>query len=201
MNKMIASAFVTLISFSAFAGKSIPAGTFTIDTAHSTVGFEIPHLVISTVEGKFSKFDGSVTIDSKLEKSKATLNIDTASINTDNKDRDDHLRSPDFFDVAQKKNEKITFVVKKVSGTPEDLKLIGDLTIKGKSKEITLDAKYLGAVNDPFGNEKIAFSANGKINRKDFGLTWSKAVEAGPVVGDEVTFKLKFEANRPLAKK
>lgn len=199
MTKMIASALVTLVSFSAFAAKTIPAGTFTIDTAHSTVGFEIPHLVISTVEGKFSKFDGSVTIDSKLEKSKANLNIETASINTDNKDRDDHLRSPDFFDAT--KNPKMTFVIKKVSGTPDDLKLIGEMTIKGVKKEITLDAKYLGTVNDPFGNEKIAFSANGKINRKDFGLTWSKAVEAGPVVGDEVTLKLKFEANRPLAKK
>ncbi len=198
MKKLLVGTVIGLMSFSAFA-KDIPAGTYTVDTAHSKIGFEIPHLVISTVEGHFSKFDGSVTIDSKLEKSKANLNVDVASINTDNKDRDDHLRSPDFFDVA--KNPKLTFVVKKISGTPEDLKLTGDLTIKGKTKSVVLSAKYLGEVNDPFGNHKIAFSATGKINRKDFGLNWSNVVEAGPVVGDEVTFNIKIEANKPIAKK
>lgn len=198
MKKILLGTMVTLASISAFAGKSIPAGNFSVDPAHSKIGFEIPHLVISTVEGQFSKFDGAIVIDEKLEKSKATLNIETATINTDNKDRDDHLRSPDFFDAA--KNPKITFVVKKIVGSPEDLKLIGDLTLKGKTKEVTLDAKYLGDVNDAYGNQKIAFTATGKINRKDFGLTWSKAVEAGPVVGDEVTFKIKIQAGRPLKK-
>lgn len=198
MKKFIIGAAIGLISFSAMA-KDIPAGTYAIDTAHSKIGFEIPHLVISTVEGQFSKFDGSITIDSKLDKSKANLNVDVSSINTDNKDRDDHLRSPDFFDVA--KNPKLTFVVKKISGTPEDLKLTGDLTIKGKTKSVVLSGKYLGEVNDPFGNHKIAFTATGKINRKDFGLNWSNVVEAGPVVGDEVTFNIKIEANKPIAKK
>lgn len=199
MKKLILSAAVTLASLSAFAGKTIPAGTYVIDAAHSKVGFEIPHLVIATVEGRFTKFDGSITIDSKLEKSKANLNVDVATINTDNKDRDDHLKSPDFFDVA--KNPKLTFVTKKVVGTADNLKLVGDLTLKGKTKEVTLDVKYLGDVNDPFGNHKVAFSATGKINRKDFGLTWSKAVEAGPVVGDEVTLIIKIEANKPIEKK
>lgn len=198
MKKLILSTLVTLASFSAFAGKSIPAGTYTIDTAHSKIGFEIPHLVIATVDGHFSKFDGSITIDSKLEKSKANLNIDVTSINTDNKDRDDHLRSPDFFDAA--KNPKMTFVAKKVIGSADSLKLVGDLTLKGKTKEVTLDVKYLGDVNDPFGNHKVAFTATGKLNRKDFGLTWSKAVEAGPVVGDEVTLIIKIEANQPIKK-
>ena len=200
MKKLILSTFVTLASVTALAaGKTIPAGSYAIDTAHSKIGFEIPHLVIATVEGRFTQFDGNITIDSKLEKSKATLNIDVASINTDNKDRDDHLKSPDFFDAT--KNPKITFVSKKVVGTADDLKLVGDLTIKGKKKEVTLDVKYLGDVNDPFGNHKVAFSASTKINRQDFGLTWSKAVEAGPVVGDEVTLLIKIEANKPIAKK
>jgi polyisoprenoid-binding protein YceI len=198
MKQLLFGTVVSLLSVSALA-KDIPAGTFAIDTAHSKIGFEIPHLVISTVEGQFSKFDGSITIDKKLEKSKANLNVEVASINTDNKDRDDHLRSPDFFDAA--KNPKLTFVVKKISGTPEDLKLTGDLTIKGKTKSVTLNGKYLGEVNDPFGNHKIAFTAEGKINRQEFGLAWSKAVEAGPVVGDEVTLKIKIEANQPIAKK
>lgn len=194
MKNIILSSLVTLVSVAAFA-KDIPAGTYNIDPAHSKVGFEIPHLVISSVEGHFSKFDGSITIDKKLEKSKANLNIDVNSINTDNKDRDDHLRSPDFFDAA--KTGKITFVVKKIAGSPEDLKLTGDLTIKGKTKSVTLDAKYLGDVNDAYGNQKIAFTAKGKINRKDFGLNWNNLVEAGPVVGDEVTLDLKIQAGRP----
>ncbi|KYG62608.1 hypothetical protein AZI87_15030 [Bdellovibrio bacteriovorus] len=198
MKKLVLSALMTVISASAFA-KSIPAGTYTIDTAHSKVGFEIPHLVIATVEGRFTGFDGAIVIDPKLEKSKANLNVDVATINTDNKDRDDHLKSPDFFDVA--KNPKMTFVTKKVIGTADKLKLVGDLTLKGKTKEVTLDVKYLGDVNDPFGNHKVAFSASGLINRKDFGLTWSKAVEAGPVVGDEVTLIIKIEANKPVEKK
>jgi polyisoprenoid-binding protein YceI len=154
--------------------------------------------VISTVEGQFNKFAGSITIDPKLEKSRAELSIDVTSIDTANKDRDDHLRSADFFDTA--KSPKMSFIVKKVVGTSDDLKLIGNLTIKGTTKEITLDTKYLGDVNDAYGNQKIAFTATTKINRKDFGLTWSSAVEAGPVVGDEVTLKIKIQAGRPIKK-
>jgi polyisoprenoid-binding protein YceI len=199
MKRLLLSTLVTLASVSALAGKTIPAGTYAIDTAHSKIGFEVPHLVIASVEGHFSKFDGSITIDPKLEKSKANLNVDVATVNTDNKDRDEHLKSPDFFDAA--KNPKMTFVTKKIVGSADNLKLVGDLTLKGKTKEVTLDVAYLGDVNDPYGNHKIAFKASGKINRKDFGLTWSKAVEAGPVVGDEVTLTIKIEANKPIDKK
>ncbi|HEX7674954.1 MAG TPA: YceI family protein [Bdellovibrio sp.] len=198
MTKLLTSAFVTLLASVSFA-KTIPAGTYAIDTAHSKIGFEVPHLVIATVEGRFTKFDGSITIDPTLNKSKATLNVDVGSVDTDNKDRDAHLKSPDFFDAA--KNPKMTFVTKKIVGSADDLKLVGDLTIRGKTKEVTLDVKYLGDVNDPFGNHKIVFNASGKINRKDFGLNWSKAVEAGPVVGDEVTLSIKVEANKPVDKK
>jgi Uncharacterized conserved protein len=197
MKKMIISTLVVLASTMASA-KTIPEGTYTIDAAHSKIGFEIPHLVIATVEGHFSKFDGTIVIDSKLEKSKANLNVEVASINTDQKDRDEHLKSADFFDAA--KNPKLTFITKKIVGSADNLKLIGDLTLKGKTKEVTLDVTYLGDVNDPYGNHKIAFKATGKINRKDYGLTWNKAVEAGPVVGDEVTLNIKIEANKPVAK-
>lgn len=196
--KLMTATFITLLSTAAFA-KTIPAGTYTVDSAHSKIGFEVPHLVIATVEGRFTKFDGSITIDPKLEKSKANLNVDVGSVDTDNADRDGHLKSPDFFDAA--KNPKMTFVVKKVIGTADDLKLVGDLTLKGKTKEVTLATKYLGDVNDAYGNHKIAFTATGKINRQDFGLSWSKAVEAGPVVGDEVTLTIRIEANQPAAKK
>jgi polyisoprenoid-binding protein YceI len=195
MKSMLISTLLTLSCFSAYAGKTIPAGQYEIDGAHSKIGFEVAHLVIATVEGRFTKFDGAITIDPQFEKSKANLNIDVTSISTDNKNRDTHLQSPDFFDAA--KNPKITFVTKKISGTTEDLKLIGDLTIKGHTKEITLNTKYLGDVNDPYGNHKVVFSSTGKINRKDFGLTWSKLAEAGPVVGDEITLSIKIEANKP----
>ena len=198
MSFKILALLSTLFSLTALGAKTIPAGTYAIDNAHSKVGFEVPHLVIATVDGQFAKFDGTITIDPKIDKSKATLNIETISINTNNKDRDDHLRSPDFFDAT--KNPKITFISKKTVGTADNLKLIGDLTIKGTTKEVTLDVKYLGDVNDPYGNRKIAFAATAKINRKDFGLTWSKAVEAGPVVGDEVTLIIKIQASQPIKK-
>ena len=199
MKTLIASSLVTLFATSALAAGTIPAGKYSLDVAHSKVGFEIPHLVISSVEGRFDKFEGTLDINEKLEKSKADVKIDVTSIDTANKDRDDHLRSPDFFDVAKTPN--MTFVSKKISGTPEALKITGDLTIKGKTKSVVLDAKYLGTVKDGYGNEKIAFNASTKINRKDFGLTWSKAVEVGPVVGDEVTLTLKIQAAKIVEKK
>lgn len=199
MKTLIASTLVTLLATSAMAAATIPAGNYAVDNAHSKVGFEIPHLVISTVEGRFDKFEGTIVIDSKIEKSKVDVSIDASSIDTANKDRDDHLRSPDFFDTA--KFAKITFVSKKITGTADALKVTGDLTIKGKTKSVVLDTKYLGQVKDAYGNDKVAFNASTKINRKDFGLTWGKAVEAGPVVGDEVTLTLKIQAAKAVEKK
>lgn len=187
-----------ILAQSAFAGKSIPAGKYSLDPAHSKVGFEIPHLVIATVDGRFDTFSGELTIADKLDKSQAEIKIDAASIDTANKDRNEHLKSPDFFDVA--KFPELTFKSKKVSGTPEKLKITGDLTIKGVTKEVVLEGKYLGSVKDAYGNDKIAFSASTQINRKDFGLTWSKVVEVGPVVGDVVTIKLQIQAAQQKAK-
>lgn len=176
----------------ALAQAKIPEGTYKIDVAHSKVGFEVPHLVVATVEGKFSEFEGTFVIEPKFEKSTVDVAIKAASINTDNKDRDEHLRNPDFFDA--KKHEKLMFKSKKITGTPENMKVAGDLTIRGVTKSVILDAKYTGSVKDPWGNERVAFRASTKINRKDYGLAWSKAVEIGPVVGDEVTLDLRVEA-------
>jgi len=195
--KFVLASLLTAFSFSTFAADAVPAGSYAIDTAHSKIGFEIPHLVISTVEGRFNKFDGTILVDPKLEKSKVNLSIDVSSVDTGNGDRDTHLKSPDFFDAA--KSPKINFVSKKISGTTDDLKVTGDLTIKGVTKEVTLDGKYLGTVTDPYGNNKIVFTASTKINRKDFNLTWSKVVEAGPVVGDQAELKFRIEANKPSA--
>lgn len=197
MKFMTVLAPAMLLGSLAFAQAKIPEGVYKVDVAHSKMGFEVSHLVVATVEGKFLDYEGTFNIDPKLEKSKVDFAIKAASIDTDNKDRDDHLRSPDFFDAQ--KHEKLTFKSKKISGSPEALKVAGDLTIRGVTKPVILDAKYTGAVKDAYGNERVAFRASTKINRKDYGLAWSKAVEAGPVVGDEVTLDLRIEAIKEKA--
>lgn len=179
-------------------GKTIPEGKFNIDPMHSKVGFEIPHLVISSVEGKFNQFEGVITVDKAVEKSKVDFSADIASIDTGVTKRDDHLKSPDFFDA--KKFPKMSFTSSKVSQTEDTLTIVGTLKIKDKSKEVTITAKYLGEVKDGYGQDKIAFKGSTKINRKDFGLTWNKAVEAGPVVGDEVEITLNLQAAKEAAK-
>jgi polyisoprenoid-binding protein YceI len=189
-----------IASQAAFASSpKIEAGKYALDANHSKIGFDVSHLVIASVEGRFDKISGDVEMGTKIEDMKINAKIDTASVSTGNGDRDKHLTSPDFFDSA--KFPEMTFVSKSVSGKADALKLKGDLTLHGVTKPVTLDGKYLGVVNDPFGNTKIAFVAKGKISRKDFGLTWNKAVEAGPVVGDEVSIDLKIEAGKPTAKK
>ncbi len=174
------------------AEKTIPAGKYNIDSMHSKIGFEVPHLVISSVEGKFDKFEGLIQVDSKIEKSKVELSADISSISTGVTKRDDHLKSPDFFDA--KKFPKLSFASTKTAMTDDKLTLIGILKIKDKSKEVTIDAKYLGQVKDGYGQSKIAFKGTTKISRKEFGLTWNQAVEAGPIVGDEIEISLNIQA-------
>ncbi|MES3036932.1 MAG: YceI family protein [Bdellovibrionota bacterium] len=187
-----------LASTSGFAKVNYEPGTYDIDPMHSKVGFEIPHLVITTVEGNFRKFDGKIELAQKFTDSKVEATVDTSSIDTGVADRDKHLRSADFFDVE--KHPKMTFKSTSISGDPENFKLEGDLTIKGVTKRVTFDSKFLGQVKDAYGNLKSAVNATTKIKRKEYGLNWSKAVEAGPVVGDEVTISLKLEAGKPTAK-
>lgn len=187
------------LSFSAMAQGKYKAGTYQVDPMHSKVGFEIPHLVISSVDGTFKTFDGTIDLAEKFEKSKVKASVDLSSIDTGVSKRDDHLKSPDFFDV--KKYPKMKFESTEITGTPEAFKLTGNLTIKGVTKKVTFDSKYLGSVNDGMGNDKVAFQGTASIKRADFGLTWNKAVEAGPVVGESLTITLKVEAAQPSAKK
>jgi polyisoprenoid-binding protein YceI len=190
---------VGLVATAQAGAAKYDAGSYDIDPMHSKVGFEVPHLVISTVEGAFRKYDGKLVLDQKFEKSSVEANIEIGSIDTGVAKRDDHLKSPDFFDVA--KFPKMSFKSSAISGKPESFKLTGDLTIKGITKKVTFDAKYLGTVVDGYGNQKAAFDAKTKINRKDFGLTWNAMVEAGPTVGDDVTLSLRIQAGRPAPKK
>ncbi len=179
------------------AAAPAPVGKYDIDPAHSKVGFEVTHLVISTVEGRFDKFGGSITIADPADKSSVETKIDAGSVNTGNTQRDGHLKSPDFFDAA--KFPELTFQSKKVAWNGSDIKITGDLTIHGVTKEVVLDGKFLGAIKDMAGNDRVAFSASTKISRKEFNVLWNKAIEAGPIVGDEVTIKLRIEAAKAKA--
>lgn len=194
-----------LFTIAAILALSAPAlaqesGVYQVDPAHSKVGFEIPHLVISTVEGKFKDFSGTIEINDKdFKKSKVTAEVNVQSIDTAVQKRDDHLRSADFFDVA--KYPKMSFQSQKITGNKKSFNMTGLLTIKGVTKPVTFKGKFLGTVADGYGNLKAAFEAKTSIQRKDFGLTWNSMVEAGPVVGDEVEISLKIQAAKPIEKK
>ena len=195
-----------IASISTIIALSLPALAFAtswnIDPEHSNVGFKVRHLMVSNVKGSFEKNKGVVDINDKdITKSKVEVTIDTASINTNVQKRDEHLRSADFFDVA--KFPTMTFVSKKVAKAGKDkLKVTGDLTLHGITKEVVLDVEGPSLESkDPWGNIRRGATANTKINRKDFGLVWNKALETGGVaVGEEVTITLEIEMIKAQAK-
>lgn len=185
------AAVVALLAVPALA---LAQTTWTIDPAHTHSGFTIRHLVISNVRGEFGKTSGVVKLDEKdVTRSSVEATIDVGTINTRVPDRDAHLRSADFFDAA--KHPTITFKSTKVAMAGEgQLDVTGDLTMKGVTRPVVL--RVIGPtaeVKDPRGNARRGFSATTKLNRRDFGLTWSKVVEAGPVAGDEVTIEIEAE--------
>lgn len=185
-----------LVANSVFAAPP-PAGSYDIDAAHSKVGFGIKHLMITTVEGRFKTFDGKIDIKDTFVQSSVVANVDVKSVDTGIAKRDDHLKSADFFDAA--KFGKMIFKSTAITGTPEAFKMTGDLTLHGVTKPVTFDGKFGGAVVGMMKEQRVGFEATGKINRKDFGLNWNKAVEAGPVVGDEVTITLQIAATKAVA--
>jgi len=168
---------------------------WTIDPAHSAAHFSVRHLMISNVRGEFSKLSGNVLIDPiDPARSSVEVNMETSSVNTREPQRDEHLRSADFFDVAN--HPAIMFKSKKIVATGGDrYKLTGDLTIRGTSKEVTFDVEGpTPSVKDPWGNVRAGVSAHAKINRKDFGLVWNALTEAGGVViGDEISVTIEAE--------
>jgi polyisoprenoid-binding protein YceI len=171
------------------------AENWKIDPAHTAVEFKIKHLMISWVKGTFTDVQGTAVFDeANPDKSSVNVQIATASVDTSNKKRDDHLRSPDFFDVAS--YPVMSFVSQKVTvanGVPS--KIDGELTLHGETRAVTLDVEdFSQTVIDPWGNTRRGASASTTINRKDFGLTWNKALEAGGVVvGEEVRITLEVE--------
>ncbi len=163
-----------------------------IDPTHSEITFKVKHLMISNVKGEFKTFQA--TIDGEdFTKSKISASIDADSISTNNEDRDTHLKSADFFEVENYPN--ITFESTSIKKVDDDeFKIVGDLTIKGVTKEITLDTEFGGYMKDPYGNEKAGFSIDGKINRKDFGLNWNATLEAGGImVGNEIKINVEVQ--------
>ena len=171
------------------------ADTWKIDQAHTTVEFKIRHLMVSWVKGVFTDVEGTVDIDeADLAKSSVKVRIGTASVDTNNQKRDDHLRSPDFFNAA--KFPAMTFVSKQVEvANGQPVKIVGDLTILDVTREVELEVEdFSQTITDPWGNTRRGASASTKISRSDYGLTWNKALEAGGVVvGDEVRISLEVE--------
>lgn len=165
-----------------------------IDPAHTRVGFVIRHMMIAKVRGRFESYDGSVDLDTdNLAASQVKGTVDVNSINTGDEQRDEHLRSADFFDVENYPQMRFRGTSIEAAGS-DRYKLHGELTIKDVTKEVVLDVTDEGQVQDPWGNRRWGFTASTKINRKDFGLSWNVALEAGGwLVGDEVTIAIEAE--------
>lgn len=160
-----------------------------IDTTHSDVTFKVKHMMISTVSGSFTNFDASAeTNNDQFLNANFKFSAKIDSINTNNADRDNHLKSADFFDAEN--HPELTFVSKSYDGE----KLVGDMTIRNTTKEVTLDVEFNGIAQDPYGQTKAGFEISGDINRKDFGLNWNAVTEAGNiVVSDKVRLNIDIQ--------
>ena len=166
-----------------------------VDAAHSSIGFSVKHMMVSKVRGSFGDFNANVEAnETDLTNANIAFNINVASINTGNEDRDNHLRSADFFNAEA--FPEIKFVANNISKNGEEYKIAGDLTIKDITKPIVFEAEYEGKGTNPWGQEVVGFSAETKINREDFGLTWNQALETGGVlVGKDIKITVELEAN------
>jgi polyisoprenoid-binding protein YceI len=176
--------------------------TWNIDPSHSAIHFSVRHMVVSKTRGRFTKFGGQIAFDpDDLSKASVEVNIEPGSVDTADAQRDGHLRSADFFDVEKypAATFKSTRVEDRGDGT---LRITGDLTIHGVTKQVVLDAIYEGTGKDPWGGERAGFSASTSIDRREFGLQWNKALETGGVlVGDKVELTLEVEAVKQAAQK
>lgn len=188
MRKLLVS-LLPLVPAAALAA----GGAWSLDASHSQVGFAVKHLVISNVRGEFAAYEGKLVLDdSDPARSTVEATIDVNSLTTRVADRDAHLKSPDFLDVA--KYPTITFKSTRVAKAGRDgLKVTGDLTLHGVTRPVVLDVTTTPEVKGMFGETRRGFAATTRISRKDFGLTWNKVIEAGPAVGDEVTIALDLE--------
>jgi polyisoprenoid-binding protein YceI len=186
------------LAFSAASARA-EKETFAFDTSHSEIGFKVRHFV-SKVGGRFGKFEGAIVLDrARPEESSVELKIDATSIDTGNPNREKHLASPDFFDTA--KFPEITFKSTKVAAKSKDTyEVTGNLTMKGVTKPVTLTVVANGFANDGRGGQKTGFDVTGKLNRKDFGVSWNAVVDQSAVLSDDVDLVISVEANKPAPK-
>jgi polyisoprenoid-binding protein YceI len=187
----------TVSGTSAPAPSAVPGTRWSLDAAHSHVSFSVRHMMISNVRGEFQKVSGEAVYDpQQLGQARVTATVDVGSINTRDEKRDAHLRSGDFFDVEH--HPTLTFVSKSVRAKGDGLELVGDLTIRGTTREVTLAIDEITPEHtDPWGNRRVGASARTKIKRSDFGMRWNAALEAGGVlVGDDVTIQIEAELVR-----
>ena len=175
-------------------GTTLPAaGTYEIDPSHSSASFQVRHLGLSKVRGSFERFSGTVTIGEDPADSSARVELEAASFTTGAEDRDAHVKSADFLDVEN--HPAVTFETTGVRRSGDDWKLDGELTIREVTVPVTLDVEFEGAGQDPWGNGRIAFTAETEINREDFGITWNQALETGGVlVGKNVKIFIDVQA-------
>lgn len=171
---------------------SIEPGTWNIDPAHSAIEFTARHLVVTKVRGSFSSFSASIEIAEDLTQSKISAEIDVASVSTGEAERDNHLRSADFFDVE--KFPKITFKSTSISQSADAYKLTGDLTIRDVTRSVTLDLEFNGMSKDPWGNTRSGYTATAELSRKDFGMEWNVPLEgSGVLVSDRIQLSLEIQ--------
>ncbi len=170
-----------------------------IDLSHSAIQFHVRHMVISKVHGRFARWSGAIQLDTgDLTRSSVEVTIDAASIDTQVADRDAHLRSPDFLDVT--KYPQLTFRSRAIEKAGDGYRVTGDLAMHGATREVVLEAEFSGTGKDPWGNERAGFSARASVDRRDFGLTWNAALEAGGVlVGEKVEITIEIEAVKKVA--
>ena len=180
---------------STLTDSKLTSGTYTVDSTHSRIGFVARHAMVTKVRGSFNEFEATAQIDAEnLANSTASVTIKVDSIDTRNEQRDGHLRSNDFLDIAN--HPEITFTSTEVVPTGDDaVSVTGDLTIKGVTNRVTIDFTYEGAAVDPFGNLRVGFEGSVVINRKDWGITWNAALETGGVlVSDKITLEFDISA-------
>jgi polyisoprenoid-binding protein YceI len=162
----------------------VPTGTYTVDPSHSRVEFAVKHLGIATVKGSFGGFEGTLELDGDRSSARAYGTVDAASLDTGDDKRDAHLRSPDFFETDR--HSQLSFSSAAIRALDEDrFEIVGDLTIRGVTREIVLRAEIQGVETDPWGNERVALEVRGELNRGDFGLTWNQVLGSGNLLVSE----------------
>jgi polyisoprenoid-binding protein YceI len=174
-------------------GRPVPApGTYTIDPSHSSVDFVVRHLMISKTRGRFGSFSGQFVVGEQPEQSSAAVEIQAASVDTGDAQRDGHLRSADFFDAEN--HPVITFNTTGLEPAGDNWKLHGDLTVRGVTRPVVLDVEFEGGGPSPFGDTRVGFTASTEVDREQFGLTWNQALETGGVlVGKKARIELAIE--------